>query len=90
MDRDSFAVEVDVSDERHVHRMVEGNVAEFGRLDAASADAGMTNDIKERAFWDEYQEAFEDAINNTPTEHTPWSVGPANKKWDATWWWLAP
>ena len=40
-----------------------------------------TNDIKERAFWDDYQEAFEDAINNTSTEHAPWYVVPANKKW---------
>lgn len=39
------------------------------------------NDIKERAFWDDYQEAFEDAINNTSTEHAPWYVVPGNKKW---------
>ncbi len=39
------------------------------------------NDIKERAFWDDYQEAFEDAINNCSTEYAPWYVVPANKKW---------
>ncbi|MGI8541366.1 MAG: polyphosphate kinase 2 family protein [Rubrobacteraceae bacterium] len=39
------------------------------------------NDIKERAFWDDYQRAFEDAINNTSTEQAPWYVVPANKKW---------
>ncbi len=39
------------------------------------------NDIKERAFWDDYQEAFEEAINNTSTAHAPWYVVPANKKW---------
>ena len=39
------------------------------------------NDIKERAFWDDYQAAFEDAINECSTSHAPWYVVPANKKW---------
>ena len=38
-------------------------------------------DIKERAFWDAYQQAFEDALSNCSTEHAPWYVVPANKKW---------
>ncbi|MDQ3864944.1 MAG: polyphosphate kinase 2 family protein [Actinomycetota bacterium] len=38
-------------------------------------------DIKERAFWDDYQRAYEDALNNCSTEHAPWYVVPANKKW---------
>jgi PPK2 family polyphosphate:nucleotide phosphotransferase len=38
-------------------------------------------DIKERAFWDDYQRAFEDAINECSTAHAPWYVIPANKKW---------
>jgi len=38
-------------------------------------------DIKERAFWDDYQQAFEDALNNCSTEHSPWYVVPADKKW---------
>jgi len=40
-----------------------------------------SNDIKERAYWDAYQEAFEDAISETSTEYAPWYVVPANKKW---------
>ena len=40
-----------------------------------------SNDIKERAFWDQYQLAFEDAINNCSTEYAPWYVVPANHKW---------
>jgi PPK2 family polyphosphate:nucleotide phosphotransferase len=39
------------------------------------------NDIKERAFWDKYQEAFEDAINGTATKDCPWYVVPADQKW---------
>ncbi len=40
-----------------------------------------SNDIKERALWDAYQAAFEDAISNCSTELAPWYVVPANKKW---------
>jgi PPK2 family polyphosphate:nucleotide phosphotransferase len=40
-----------------------------------------SNDIKERKFWDDYQKAFEDAINNCSTAYAPWYVIPANKKW---------
>jgi PPK2 family polyphosphate:nucleotide phosphotransferase len=38
-------------------------------------------DIKERAFWDDYQRAFEDALGNCSTEDAPWYVVPGNKKW---------
>jgi len=39
------------------------------------------NDMKERALWDEYDEAYEDAINATGTKESPWYVLPADKKW---------
>lgn len=39
------------------------------------------SDVKERGFWDEYQEAFEDALSETSTETAPWYIVPANKKW---------
>ena len=38
-------------------------------------------DLKERAFWDDYQEAYEDAINCCTTDYAPWYVIPANHKW---------
>ncbi len=41
------------------------------------------SDVKERAFWDEYMEAYEDAINATSAKHSPWYVIPADKKWYA-------
>ncbi len=40
-----------------------------------------SGDIKERRLWDDYQVAFEDAIGECSTEHAPWYVVPANKKW---------
>jgi PPK2 family polyphosphate:nucleotide phosphotransferase len=38
-------------------------------------------DVKERQFWDAYQEAFEDMIRHTASEHAPWYVVPADNKW---------
>ncbi|HEU0170885.1 MAG TPA: polyphosphate kinase 2 family protein [Acidimicrobiales bacterium] len=38
-------------------------------------------DLAERAFWDDYQRAYEDAIRRTATPHAPWIVVPADRKW---------
>lgn len=38
-------------------------------------------DLKERALWEEYMAAYEDAINLTSTEWAPWYVVPADRKW---------
>jgi PPK2 family polyphosphate:nucleotide phosphotransferase len=38
-------------------------------------------DIAERAHWDAYQEAYEEAIAATATPHAPWFVVPADHKW---------
>jgi PPK2 family polyphosphate:nucleotide phosphotransferase len=40
-----------------------------------------SSDLKERAYWEDYQAAFEDAVNQCSTPHAPWYVVPANKKW---------
>jgi len=40
-----------------------------------------TADLKERAFWDDYQSAYEDAIQNTSTNSAPWFIIPADEKW---------
>ncbi|MGV3659938.1 MAG: polyphosphate kinase 2 family protein [Prosthecobacter sp.] len=37
-------------------------------------------DVKERACWKEYMEAYEDAIRSTATEECPWYVVPADSK----------
>ena len=39
------------------------------------------SDMAERAFWDQYQKAYEDMIRNTATEDSPWYVVPADNKW---------
>ena len=38
-------------------------------------------DVAERAHWDAYMSAYEEAIRATATEHAPWYVIPADKKW---------
>ena len=39
------------------------------------------SDIAERGHWDAYMEAYEAAIRETSSEHAPWYVIPADKKW---------
>lgn len=39
------------------------------------------SDVDERAYWDEYMEAYRIAIAETDTEHAPWFIIPANRKW---------
>lgn len=38
-------------------------------------------DIRERALWPKYMEAYQDAINATATPEAPWFVVPADHKW---------
>ena len=39
------------------------------------------NDLKERGFWGQYMEAYEDMIRQTATPEAPWFVVPADNKW---------
>jgi PPK2 family polyphosphate:nucleotide phosphotransferase len=39
------------------------------------------NDLKTRAKWDDYQHAYEDALNATSSPHAPWYVVPADRNW---------
>lgn len=39
------------------------------------------SDMSERALWDEYNKAYEDAVNETATPENPWYVIPADQKW---------
>ena len=39
------------------------------------------NDAKEREFWNDYMEAYEDMIRHTATPAAPWYVVPADNKW---------
>src|SRR5437660_6332025 len=39
------------------------------------------SDYKERDYWDDYIEAFEEVLTKTSAEHAPWFIIPANHKW---------
>ncbi len=41
------------------------------------------SDLSERAFWDEYMDAYEAALEATSTKSAPWYVIPADNKWAA-------
>ncbi|MBS1490778.1 MAG: polyphosphate kinase 2 family protein [Bacteroidetes bacterium] len=41
------------------------------------------SDLKERAFWDKYQHAYEEAFEATSTDYAPWFIIPADDKWFA-------
>ena len=38
-------------------------------------------DLDVRKQWDEYQEAYEEVLTETSTDHAPWYVVPADRKW---------
>jgi len=39
------------------------------------------NDLKERKFWPDYINAYEEALNKTSTAKAPWYIVPSNHKW---------
>jgi PPK2 family polyphosphate:nucleotide phosphotransferase len=39
------------------------------------------SDVKERQYWDDYMQAYEDMIRHTAAKHAPWYVVPADNKW---------
>jgi len=42
-------------------------------------------DLKERDRWNDYQQAYEDALEKCSTEHAPWFIVPADHKWFRNW-----
>jgi PPK2 family polyphosphate:nucleotide phosphotransferase len=38
-------------------------------------------DFNERKFWNDYQNAYEDALTKCSTENAPWYIIPSDKKW---------
>lgn len=56
------------------------------RLEARLKDTGKlwkfnVGDLKERAFWEDYQSAYEGVINACGTDLAPWQIVPADRKW---------
>jgi len=52
------------------------------RLDNPSKNWKFSvNDIRERGYWDDYIQAFEEMIQHTATQEAPWHAVPADNKW---------
>jgi PPK2 family polyphosphate:nucleotide phosphotransferase len=52
------------------------------RLDDPSKQWKISEaDYKERPYWDDYTAAYEDALSRCSTEHAPWFIIPADRKW---------
>jgi PPK2 family polyphosphate:nucleotide phosphotransferase len=66
-----------------LHISKEEQLARFAqRLDDPGRNWKISeSDYTERALWDDYIEAFEDAIRATSTHEAPWYVIPSNAKW---------
>jgi PPK2 family polyphosphate:nucleotide phosphotransferase len=66
-----------------LHISKEEQLARFAqRLDDPARTWKISeSDYAERALWDDYMEAFEDALAATSTRDAPWYVIPANHKW---------
>jgi polyphosphate kinase 2 (PPK2 family) len=39
------------------------------------------SDLDDRKLWSDYMQAYETALTRCSTEHAPWRVIPADKKW---------
>jgi PPK2 family polyphosphate:nucleotide phosphotransferase len=64
-----------LSKKEQKHRFME-------RLDTPKKNWKFSSaDVKERECWDAYQDAYEDMIRHTASEHAPWYVVPADNKW---------
>jgi PPK2 family polyphosphate:nucleotide phosphotransferase len=54
----------------------------LSRLDEPSKNWKFSGaDLKERACWDDYMDAYEEMIRQTASHHSPWYVVPADNKW---------
>jgi PPK2 family polyphosphate:nucleotide phosphotransferase len=38
-------------------------------------------DLEERKFWDDYMQAYEEALNRTSAAHAPWYIVPSDRNW---------
>ena len=43
------------------------------------------NDLTERGYWKDYQQAYKAVLEKTSTDDAPWFVIPANRKWYRNW-----
>ena len=67
----------------YLHISSEEQLARFqDRLDDPARQWKISEaDYEERKYWKEYTRAYEDALRETSTGHSPWYIIPSNNKW---------
>src|SRR6266436_10070601 len=65
----------------HISRGEQANRLEARLQDPAKNWKFDLGDLKMRQYWNQFQKAYEDAINSCSTSYAPWHVVPADHKW---------
>lgn len=67
----------------YLHIDADEQLARFGkRLEDPNRHWKISeSDYSERAYWPQYLQAFEEAMEKTSTEIAPWYIIPSNQKW---------
>jgi PPK2 family polyphosphate:nucleotide phosphotransferase len=65
----------------HISKAEQKKRLEERRDDPTKQWKFSVGDLKERAMWDDYMAAYEDAVNLTSTKWAPWHVIPADRNW---------
>jgi PPK2 family polyphosphate:nucleotide phosphotransferase len=65
----------------HISKDEQGERLKDREKDPLKAWKISAADWKERDYWDQYQEAYEDALNRCSTPDAPWYIVPADHKW---------
>ena len=65
----------------HDNVVADVNVAAEVIADNSAVGERKKGDLAEREHWDDYVDAYEEALSRTSTEAAPWYVIPADRKW---------
>lgn len=65
----------------HVDKDVQAERVQERLTDPAKQHEFSAADVQDRELWDDYDDAYEDAVNSTTTDYAPWHVVPADHRW---------
>jgi PPK2 family polyphosphate:nucleotide phosphotransferase len=65
----------------HIDRAEQKQRLEARLEDPTKRHKFQLGDLEDRASWDDFKAAYEDALGKCSTRIAPWHIVPANKKW---------
>jgi len=65
----------------HISKQEQKTRLEKRLQDATKHWKAAPEDLIERQYWDEYLQAYDEALSRCSTEHAPWYTIPADRKW---------